>query len=211
MDNSANASSAMAQVFPPVPPDDLSRNLTVARPNEDQASPHIGLSGDIYTILLSGEDTAGRYCLIDMLVPPGGGPSPHRHDFEESFTVLAGEIAVTFRGATAVLHAGEAANIPANAPHQFRNTTEQPARLLCICAPAGQEELFRAVGVPVASRTAAPPGSTPPPRRSSKRKPRHSSHATGRSYSRTHNQVAAATRGIQHEVGVRDASCCLMC
>ena len=157
MDTSAEASSQMTNRFPPVPPDDLARNLTVARPNEDQALPHIGLAGDTYTILLGGGDTAGRYCLIDMHIPPGGGPPPHRHDFEESFTVLAGEIEVTFRGATAVLHAGETANIPANAPHQFRNTTEHPARLLCICAPAGQEELFRLVGVPVASRTAAPP------------------------------------------------------
>ena len=55
-----------------IPPDDLQRNLTLARPNEDQKLPHIGLSGDTYTILLTGEDTAGRYCLIDMLVPPGG-------------------------------------------------------------------------------------------------------------------------------------------
>jgi uncharacterized cupin superfamily protein len=92
-----------------------------------------------------------------MLVPPGSGPPPHRYDFGESFTVLAGEIEVTFRSATAVLYAGATANIPANAPHQFRNTAEQPARPLCICAPAGQEELFKAVGVPVASRTAAPP------------------------------------------------------
>ncbi len=71
--------------------------------------------------------------------------------------MLAGEIEVTFRSATAVLHAGATANIPANAPHQFRNTAEQPSRPMYICAPAGQEELFRAVGVPVASRTAAPP------------------------------------------------------
>ena len=41
--------------------------------------------------LLAGKDTAGRYCLIDMHVPPDGGPLPHRHDFEESFTVLAGD------------------------------------------------------------------------------------------------------------------------
>jgi quercetin dioxygenase-like cupin family protein len=26
--------------------------------------------------------------VIDMHVPPGGGPPPHRHDFEEMFTVL---------------------------------------------------------------------------------------------------------------------------
>jgi hypothetical protein len=33
-----------------------------------------------------------------MLVPPGGGPPPHRHDFEEMFTILDGEIELTFRG-----------------------------------------------------------------------------------------------------------------
>ncbi|MDX6420273.1 MAG: hypothetical protein QOG28_4893, partial [Trebonia sp.] len=32
-----------------IPPDDLSRRLTIARPDEDQALPHIGLVGDTYT------------------------------------------------------------------------------------------------------------------------------------------------------------------
>src|SRR5258708_16623910 len=140
-----------------VPPDDLRRHLALARPNTDQTLPHVGVVGDTYTILLTGKDTAGRYCLIDMLVPPGGGPPPHRDDFEEMFTLLDGEIEVTFRGAKSVVRAGETANIPANAPHHFRNASERPARLLCLCSPAGQEEYFMAVGVPVASRTAPPP------------------------------------------------------
>ncbi len=145
------------QPFTPLPPDDLQRHLIVARPNADQHQPHLGVVGDTYTILLTGEDTAGRYCLIDMYVPPGGGPAPHRHDFEESFTLLSGEITVTFRGATSVVHAGETVNIPTNAPHEFQNKTEQPARMLCICAPAGQEQFFQAIGVPVATRTTPPP------------------------------------------------------
>ena len=107
----------------PLPPDDLQRTLALARPNKDQKLPHIGLAGDTYTIVLTGENTAGRYCLIDMLVPPGGGPPPHSHDFEEMFTVLDGEIEVTFRDAKSVVGAGETANIPANAPHQFRNSS----------------------------------------------------------------------------------------
>jgi quercetin dioxygenase-like cupin family protein len=141
----------------PIPPDDLKRNLALARPNEDQTLPHLGVVGDTYTILITGKDTAGRYCLIDMHVPPGGGPPPHRHDFEEMFTILEGEIEVTFRGAKSVVRAGETINIPANAPHAFRNRSERPARLLCVCSPAGQEEFFMAVGVPVASRTAPAP------------------------------------------------------
>lgn len=140
-----------------LPPDDPQRNLALARLDEDQSLPHIALAGDTYTILLTGKDTAGRYCLIDMFIPPGGGPPPHRHDFEEMFTVLEGEVEVTFRGATSVLRAGETANIPANAPHQFRNASQRPARMLCLCSPAGQEEFFQAIGVPVASRTAPAP------------------------------------------------------
>jgi quercetin dioxygenase-like cupin family protein len=146
-----------SQSMDTIPPDDPRRQLTLARTHEDSSLPHVGLVGDTYTILLSGEDTGGRYCLIDMYVPPGGGPPPHRHDFEESFTVLEGEIEATFRGVASVIHAGETINIPANAPHMFRNRSTLPARLLCICAPAGQEAFFREVGVPVASRTTPPP------------------------------------------------------
>ena len=140
-----------------IPPDDPQRNLAIARPNEDQNLPHIGLVGDTYTILLTGKDTAGRYCLIDMHVPPGGGPAPHRHDFDEMFTLLDGEIEFTFRGEKSVVRAGETVNIPANAPHFFQNASERPVRLLCMCSPAGLEEFFMKVGVPVASRTAPPP------------------------------------------------------
>ncbi len=139
-----------------IPPDDLQRNITVAESNAPK-QPHIGLVGSTYTILLTGRDTAGRYSLIDMHVPPGGGPPPHRHDFEESFTVLEGEIEATFRGVRSIVRAGQVINIPANAPHQFRNKSEVPARLLCICSPAGQEELFMELGVPVATRTTPPP------------------------------------------------------
>ncbi len=149
--------SVKSQPVSPIPPDDPKRNLTIARPNKDQNLPHIGLVGDTYTILLTGKDTAGRYCLIDMHIPPGGGPAPHRHDFEEMFTILEGEIELTFRGEKSIARAGKTINIPANAPHQFHNVSTQPARLLCICSPAGQEEFFVEVGVPVASRTTPPP------------------------------------------------------
>jgi quercetin dioxygenase-like cupin family protein len=113
--------------------------------------------GGSYSILLSGQDTNGRYCLIDMYVPPGGGPPSHRHDFEESFTILEGEIEATFRGQKSLVRKGQTISIPANAPHSFRNMSTRPARLLCICAPAGQDEFFLAVGVPLAGRTTIPP------------------------------------------------------
>jgi quercetin dioxygenase-like cupin family protein len=139
-----------------IPADDLNRHLVLASA-DDPAAVHISLVGNTYTILLSAEDTAGRYSLIDMFVPPGGGPPPHRHDFEESFTVLEGEIQATFRGETVTVRTGQVIQIPANAPHQFRNNSAQPARLLCICSPAGQEGMFTEIGVRVPSRTTVPP------------------------------------------------------
>lgn len=140
-----------------IPADDLARALVVARPETDEGLEHIGLVGDTYTILLSGKDTAGQFCLIDMHIPPGGGPPPHRHDFEETFALLEGEMVATFRGEKTVVRAGETVHIPANAPHQFHNASGGAVRMLCVCSPAGQEDFFREVGVKVATRTTAPP------------------------------------------------------
>lgn len=152
-----NESNLSAHPSASIPADDLKRDMSAVQPDTDGWLPHIGLVGDTYTILLNGKDTAGRYCLIDMHIPPGGGPTPHRHDFEETFTILNGELEFTFRGAKQTAGAGATIHIPANAPHQFRNASGKPARLLCICSPAGQEEFFMKVGVPVATRTTPPP------------------------------------------------------
>ncbi len=140
-----------------IPPDDLNRTLALSRLN-DPAVPVIAQAGGTYTILLTGAQTGGRYCLFDMLVPPGGGPPPHRHDFEEMFTLLEGELHFTFRGETLKAGAGSTINIPSNAPHSFRNNSDKTVHMLCMCTPPGQEDYFLAVGDPLASR------STPPPR-----------------------------------------------
>jgi quercetin dioxygenase-like cupin family protein len=153
----AEKTNSPQQPVSAIPPDDPRRKLAIAQPDIDQTIPHIGVVGDTYTILLTGKETAGRFCLIDMHIPPGGGPPPHRHDFEETFTVLEGELDVAFRGAKRVVGAGVTINVPANAPHQFHNSSFQPARMLCICSPAGQEEFFLEVGLPVATRTTPPP------------------------------------------------------
>ena len=139
-----------------IPPDDIRGKLTLANPN-DPKTQHVSVAGSTYTILVTGEDTGGRYCLIDMLVPPGGGPPPHRHDCEEMFTILDGEIELTFRGEIHQASAGSTVNIPARAPHSFKNKLDKPARLLCMCTPAGQYEFFMPVGDVVDSRTAPPP------------------------------------------------------
>ena len=101
--------------------------------------------------------TTKRYCLIDMLMPAGGGPPPHRHDFEEMLTLLEGELELTFRGKSHTVRAGSTVNVPANGPHAFKNVSSTTARMLCMCTPAGQDEFFLALGFPVEGRTSPTP------------------------------------------------------
>ena len=92
-----------------------------------------------------------------MLVPDGSGPPPHRHDFEEMFSLLEGELEFTFRGQKQTVKAPMTVNVPANAPHRFQNASGKTVHMLCMCTPAGQEEFFMAIGVPMDSRDAPPP------------------------------------------------------
>ena len=139
---------------PTIPPDNPKRNLTLGQPDQPPAY----RSGRRYLHdHRDGRRHDGRFCVIDMHIPPGGGPPPHRHDFEETFILLEGEMQATFRGKKSIVRAGDTLNIPANAPHQFHNASTGPVRMLCICSPAGQEKFFMEVGVPVATRTTPPP------------------------------------------------------
>jgi uncharacterized cupin superfamily protein len=73
------------------------------------------------------------------------------------FTILNGNVDFFFRGSTTTVSAGSTVNIPANAPHHFRNNSGRPVRMLCMCTPAGQDEFFIRCGDRVNSRTAPPP------------------------------------------------------
>jgi quercetin dioxygenase-like cupin family protein len=96
---------------------------------------HLAVVGDTYTVLVAGEQTAGRFAMLDMLIPPGGGPPLHRHDFEECFRVLEGSLEVRVRDLPpARLEAGDTANIPANAPTPFA-TQRRFRRGCCVRRP----------------------------------------------------------------------------
>ena len=115
----------------------------------------VSLVGDVYRFLATGEDTNCKYALIEALVGPGGGPPPHVHSREEEgFYILEGEITFFVGDQRLVASAGVFANMPLGIPHSFKNESGQPAKMLISVAPAGLEQMFFEVGVPV------PPGAT---------------------------------------------------
>ncbi len=116
--------------------------------------------GDIYRFLVTGSETAGRYALWEAIVPPGGGPPPHTHSREEEgFYVLEGEITFTVNGERLVATAGTFANMPVGTQHGFKNESDQCAKMLISVAPAGLEQMFFDVGLPLpdGTTTASPP------------------------------------------------------
>lgn len=130
---------------------------TLRKPGEGRT---IAVVGDIYRFLATGEDTNGKYAMWEAIVPPGGGPPPHVHSREEEgFYILEGEITLTVNGERIVARAGMFANMPVWTLHSFKNESGKPAKMLISVAPAGLEQMFFEVGVPLeeGETSASPP------------------------------------------------------
>ena len=118
----------------------------------------LSVVGDTYRILISGEQTGGSYAVIDMLIPPGGGPGSHSHDeIQEMFYVVDGEIEFKMEGKKHTAAKGSFVNIPfGGGVHYFKNTTDTIAHLLCTVVPAGLDSFFKEIGKPVMIGTFLP-------------------------------------------------------
>ena len=126
----------------------MPQTITVKRPGEGRT---LTVVGDVYRFLATGDETNGRYAILEAIVQPGGGPPLHVHSREdEGFYILEGEITFLVNGETIIATAGTFTNMPAGTVHAFQNRSEQPARMLISMAPAGLEQMFFEVGSPVA-------------------------------------------------------------
>jgi quercetin dioxygenase-like cupin family protein len=90
-------------------------------------------------VLLHGEQTGGRLSVTEITVPPGAGPPLHRHDFDETFYLLEGELTFQIDEAIAAKGAGELAFVARNVPHALANHGDAPARYVLVCTPPGLE------------------------------------------------------------------------
>lgn len=131
---------------------------TSIRTLDPQAGPELSVVGDTYRIVTGGAQTNGAYAVINMLVPPGGGPGPHAHaEIQEAFYVIEGEVVVRSETQTYTARQGAFVEIPkGGAVHSFTNESAAVAHLLCLVVPAGLEAFFAEIGQPVAAGTFLP-------------------------------------------------------
>jgi len=104
----------------------------------------LSIAGSLYSILLGGSQTKNQLAIIEMNVAAGAGPVPHEHPaFSESFYVLEGPVEMITKEKSFVASKGDLVTIPFDGPvHCFKNPTSEPAKLLCIVAPAGLDSFF---------------------------------------------------------------------
>ena len=117
----------------------------------------ISAAGDVYAVLVSGDETGGKYAVMHATVPPGGGPPPHVHSREEEgFYVLKGEISVTANGSTIKAGPGALVNLPVGSVHCFKNETTETAEMLITVAPSGFEKFIEEFGTLLSDPNSGP-------------------------------------------------------
>lgn len=120
-------------------------------------APTFSLVGDVYALILRGQDTAGACTLLHAIISPGGGPPFHTHTREdEHFHIIEGELTFFAQGQEHVAGPGETVFLPRGLEHRFENRSTRTVRALIHCAPAGMDAMIAEAG------TSIPPGSTTP-------------------------------------------------
>ena len=106
----------------------------------------------------AGETTGGAFSLTEHLTIPVGLESPyHTHSREdESFYVLAGQVAFVCDGKWIDAGPGSFVFGPRGIPHGFRVEGEAPAQMLILCSPAGFEHFVRELSEPLDSAPVPP-------------------------------------------------------
>jgi uncharacterized cupin superfamily protein len=70
------------------------------------------------------------------------GPPPHRHDWDEAYYILDGEIDFEIDGEPLKSGAGDFNYLPRNTVHSFKGASPTPSRVLIFAAPAHGSEFF---------------------------------------------------------------------
>ena len=94
-------------------------------------------------ILLRNEQSGGHLSIMENVVAAhSAGPPLHRHDFDEAFYMLEGELIFQVEDELFTKRAGELAFVPRNVAHALANPSDADARYLLVCTPGGLERLF---------------------------------------------------------------------
>lgn len=101
------------------------------------------------TVLVSREGTDDAYCVMELVIQPGGGANAlHVDRWTETFHLIEGEVDWTLERdgelVTWRAKAGETVVVPPGMRHRFAGAGHTPSRMLTI-GPGEYERFFRAL------------------------------------------------------------------
>jgi mannose-6-phosphate isomerase-like protein (cupin superfamily) len=109
------------------------------------------LEKDLGRLIVSSEDTRGRYSLMEWTVAaetersnedgPDYGAHLHR-ECEETFLITSGSLEFLLGDEVVTLHESDFVRVAAGQPHGYRNVSGEAVKMLVSFVPAGLEELF---------------------------------------------------------------------
>lgn len=118
----------------------------------------------LWIILATGEDTGGRYSLMEEWLPKGAGAPPHKHTWsDETYYILEGEFTFLIGEEVRTARRGDFVMVPRDTRHAFRVDSET-AKFLNGYTPASLEAAVVELAMPAPERVIPPKGATPPPR-----------------------------------------------
>lgn len=132
--------------------------------NRTQLDRSVWYSGYLLTFLANGEETGGRFSLVEEVGRKGMSAEPplhiHTHE-EESFYILEGRV-MFFVGDEVIEAApGTLITLPRDIPHRFTLESDE-VRMLNLCSPAGFEGFLKDLSEPAQALTLPPAPDGPP-------------------------------------------------
>jgi quercetin dioxygenase-like cupin family protein len=122
------------------------------------SAPAVWGPGDLYTMLVTGEESNNALFQFEAVVPKGGGPPPHIHSKEdETFYVVSGELEMLLGDKNYTAKAGDFVYIPRGTVHQFKNVGGDTAVQFVTFVGAGMENFFKEVFPEAKDRNVQPP------------------------------------------------------
>ena len=91
-------------------------------------------------VMLTANQTNGRYSIIDETFNPGMKTSSHKHAYHsETFIVISGQMEWTVGGETDTIGPGDLVYIPPDTSHATEVVGDEPVHAIMLYEPAGYE------------------------------------------------------------------------
>ena len=115
----------------------IATHLFVKRDAAEKLEPS---ATSVSRVMLTADQTNGRYSVIDEIFGPGMKTRSHKHAYHsETFIVVAGEMKWTVGGETAIIGPGDLVYIPPDTSHATEVVGDEPVHAIMLYEPGGYE------------------------------------------------------------------------